>query len=468
MNGGYEAFRRVPSLASAPGEWTENEQYLGRRAGLWPVSSFGPAGIAIGLHLWLDAQDETTFTLSGSNVTQWRDKSSSALHLNAAATAPVRNATGFNSLPLVELVSSGALNIPNGFLNGLSAFTLAMVHRSPAANEGNFLDNTSSPGNHLVIGASSSFSLPTYMRARNGTNSGEQILSGWWDASINSRSLVAINTSATIATKNGSTAGVSTTGALGGAMASNIPYRLGYASGMRLAEFCVWNRVLDSTERSQLDTYFAERWRIQATTTLSMEALPFTTQHSDITVTNIGSVSQGTGRWSNGAVFSAGNNSRLNLTSNHHFDFGSDDLTMEAWVFLPTSGPVVRTLFARKNYNVNEGFYLYFLNGTMWLTGLFGTYANHLSSSSPVPFDTWTHVALVRSGNTIAMYIGGSRVGTFSYSGAWPDLARPFTIGMDGQDVGIYPMTGTIDDVRISKGIARYSGTTYTVPTGPL
>jgi hypothetical protein len=467
MNGGYEAFRRVPSQASAPGEWTEIEQHLARRAGLWVSSGFGPAGITNGLHLWLDALDDTTFTLASGNVTQWRDKSPNALHANAAATAPARNATGFNGLPVVELVSSGALNITTGFLNGLSAFTLAMVHRSPAANEGNFIDNTSSPGNHLVIGASSSFSLPTYMRARNGSNAGEQISNGWWNAGVNSRSLVAINTSSIIATKNGA-AGPTASGALSGAMGSNIPYRLGYASGMRLSELCVWNRVLDATERAQLDTYLAERWRMQATTILSMEAFPFTSPFSDITVTNVGSVTQDTGRWGNAASFLAANNARLNLTNNHRFDFGSGDVTLEAWVFIPTSGPSVRTIFSKRNNANNEGFFIYSLSGTIWLTGLFGTYANHMSSSSAHPYDTWFHFAFVRSGNTLSMYINGTRVATMSYSGAWPDNTRPFTLGNDGNDGGLYPMTGRIDDVRISKGIARYTGASFAVPTAPF
>jgi hypothetical protein len=42
-----------------------------------------------GCALWLDAYDATTLTLSGSNVTQWRDKSGNAYHAvgyNNAAT----------------------------------------------------------------------------------------------------------------------------------------------------------------------------------------------------------------------------------------------------------------------------------------------------------------------------------------------------------------------------------------------
>lgn len=40
---------------------------------------------------WLDADDASTFTLSGVSVTQWRDKSGAARHVAPAASSPTRD-----------------------------------------------------------------------------------------------------------------------------------------------------------------------------------------------------------------------------------------------------------------------------------------------------------------------------------------------------------------------------------------
>lgn len=47
---------------------------------------FSPKNIS-GLQLWLDAADSSTVTLNGSNVSEWRDKSSSGIHYSQATAA---------------------------------------------------------------------------------------------------------------------------------------------------------------------------------------------------------------------------------------------------------------------------------------------------------------------------------------------------------------------------------------------
>jgi len=65
--------------------------------------AFVPSQIA-GCALWLDAADRSTLTISGSNVSQWRDKSGTGLHVSQSTTAlqPTYNATGFNGRPTLR------------------------------------------------------------------------------------------------------------------------------------------------------------------------------------------------------------------------------------------------------------------------------------------------------------------------------------------------------------------------------
>jgi len=47
------------------------------------ASGFNPKSIA-GLEVWLDGNDSTTFTLNGSTVSEWRDKSGNSRHFSQA------------------------------------------------------------------------------------------------------------------------------------------------------------------------------------------------------------------------------------------------------------------------------------------------------------------------------------------------------------------------------------------------
>jgi YD repeat-containing protein len=81
-------------------------------------------------------------------------------------------------------------------------------------------------------------------------------------------------------------------------------------------------------------------------------------------------------------------------------------------------------------------------------------------SGGTVVAGVWQHAAFCRSGSAIALYLNGAAVaaGTASLNPA-PSIARPLTIGVldDGSTPAGY-FTGYIDDVRITTGVARYTG----------
>jgi hypothetical protein len=89
-----------------------------------------------------------------------------------------------------------------------------------------------------------------------------------------------------------------------------------------------------------------------------------------------------------------------------------------------------------------------------------------INYSSAIPANTWTHVALVRNGNTITMYHNGTSVGSMTTSSACgsstdrPALATSDSVTTSGREF----FYGYIDDLRITKGTARYTSN-FTVPT---
>jgi hypothetical protein len=87
---------------------------------LRPIASgkFDPRSIA-GLRLWLDADDASTFTFNGSNVSQWRDKSGNNVHANQATAQnqPPYNATTLNGRgALLPAAASGPHFMDTGTL----------------------------------------------------------------------------------------------------------------------------------------------------------------------------------------------------------------------------------------------------------------------------------------------------------------------------------------------------------------
>jgi hypothetical protein len=91
-----------------------------------------------------------------------------------------------------------------------------------------------------------------------------------------------------------------------------------------------------------------------------------------------------------------------------------------------------------------------------------------LYGGNPVPTGQWTHLAVVRSGETLSGYMNGMLEASVSLTGSLNDFEYPFRIGgtdgCNGQGSGIQ---GYIDDARLVVGLAVYT-TNFTPPAAPL
>lgn len=97
-NGGLIGTRRSPTFSSAQGVWSLVEQALYRRDRLWPSPNPVPDLSPI---LWYDFADETTVTVSSTQVTQVTDKGSRGWTLTKSATGPAY-AVGINGLKCID------------------------------------------------------------------------------------------------------------------------------------------------------------------------------------------------------------------------------------------------------------------------------------------------------------------------------------------------------------------------------
>ena len=91
------------------------------------------------------------------------------------------------------------------------------------------------------------------------------------------------------------------------------------------------------------------------------------------------------------------------------------------------------------------------------------------SADDAVILNQWNHVAVVRSGggtNNTSLFLNGVRLAQATNTATLGASSGTARIGSYDGSGGDYE--GYLSDIRLLKGTALYSGTTYTVPTAPL
>ena len=147
---------------------------------------------------------------------------------------------------------------------------------------------------------------------------------------------------------------------------------------------------------------------------------------------------------------------------------GTSTATVELW-FNADSVSIAQRLITTSTIGFVANDFSIRLTGTA-LVGGPGAAATNGSTgpgvtSSVLPTaGVWNHVAWVGTGGTSQeLFLNGARVGTGT---AYNLTDTTFRIG--GRNLGGDFFNGYISNFRYVKGTALYSGSTYTVPTGPL
>jgi hypothetical protein len=140
--------------------------------------------------------------------------------------------------------------------------------------------------------------------------------------------------------------------------------------------------------------------------------------------------------------------------------------TIEGWVYPTNIVANFPNIISRSNAATSDWF-LNIYQGT----GIVGFYSGAVTGASTAnfgsltaPLNTWTHIAATFDGVNSNLYVGGA----LSNSMAASTMLQTFTptLGLNvGYTAGQY-MYGNLADVRVSN-VARYTGSSYTVPFEP-
>jgi hypothetical protein len=181
---------------------------------------------------------------------------------------------------------------------------------------------------------------------------------------------------------------------------------------------------------------------------------------NNFTITRNGTPTQGSitpywpnGQWSN----NFNGSSNLSVASNAALAMGTGSFTIEFWVFL-RSTTNNRTL----SWPVVGNMAINCANSGYWNYASYGV-GDILTSSIITPLNTWTHVAISRTGTTTRIFINGVQgASTASDSNNWGQSVLNIV-----SDIAANFLNGYLSNLRIVKGVGVYTGA-FTPPTSPL
>jgi hypothetical protein len=157
-------------------------------------------------------------------------------------------------------------------------------------------------------------------------------------------------------------------------------------------------------------------------------------------------------------------NGSSKITTPVHADFGfsAGDWTIEAWVYPSVVTGNVCLLETRDTGVQGIGIYTSLSSSS----NRWGCYNNSslIAAGSNLVANTWTHLAIVRSGNTINGYVNGALDFTGTDNRTYASAA---IVTAGANYIGSQYYTGYVDELRITKGIARYTGS-FTLPSTRL
>ena len=192
--------------------------------------------------------------------------------------------------------------------------------------------------------------------------------------------------------------------------------------------------------------------------------IPDSAMMNDLETVGNAQVSTSVKKFGTGSLYFDGSGDYLVTPENPSYNFGTGNFTLEFWVYRAGNGStstnrVMQTangdVITGISLNESSGSLLLFMssNGSSW---------NIFSSATLGSLSTsWNHVALVRNGTSIVAYFNGvSAASTTTSAAVYYNNTTP-VIG--GQTSDRY-FNGYIDDLRITKGYARYTAN-FTPPT---
>lgn len=186
------------------------------------------------------------------------------------------------------------------------------------------------------------------------------------------------------------------------------------------------------------------------------------------TVTAFGNaqISTAQSKYGGSSIYFDGTGDYLQTSTSSDLALGAGDFTEEFWMRPSTFSSGFQTFFNHWGGS-GSGFYL-------WLEPVSGGYAIDIvqdantyiynSSANIISANVWSHVAICRSSGTIRLFVNGTQ--SYSFANSTSFTSNAVWIASNAGNASGSNFNGYIDDLRITKGVARY--TSNFTPPGAL
>jgi len=147
-----------------------------------------------------------------------------------------------------------------------------------------------------------------------------------------------------------------------------------------------------------------------------------------------------------------------NAATTNLYVFGTGDFTIEFWIYSNSFASSATVFDARPNGD--DGLTTPYPQAYWDTSGRFGYYTTTATRilSSPLNTNTWYHIAIARANGATRMFVNGVQAGsTYTDSNNYTCGVNRPAIGGSGFSPGSFSVNGYIDDLRITKGVARYT-----------
>jgi hypothetical protein len=195
---------------------------------------------------------------------------------------------------------------------------------------------------------------------------------------------------------------------------------------------------------------------------------------NDLETVGNAQISTSVKKYGTGSMAFDGTGDYLLRDSTSLWDLGTGDFTVEFWVYFNSIGSFNGIVAEGTGINgggspANSGWGAGYWSSVGWrfyrrTTG--GTETFYTFSSTPST-STWYHIAYTRASSNLKCFVNGTQIGTTQTSTdnfSRIDTTTPYWIGRmgSGGTLDNY-LNGYIDDLRITKGVARYTAN-FTAP----
>lgn len=207
-------------------------------------------------------------------------------------------------------------------------------------------------------------------------------------------------------------------------------------------------------------TQFIDNSAIPLTITANGNATPKRANPFTDTVT--GPAAYATTTYGGSAYFDGGGD-YLTLTGSANLAFGSNNFTIEAWVYPITAAD--RMIYDGRPSG-GTGAYPTLYLGANNQVYYYTAGANRIFGGT-IQYYAWNHIALVRSSGTTRLYLNGALVGSYVDANVYLNGAARPIIGIDGNNLSTLNMLGYLSNLRVVNGTAVYT-TPFVPPAAPV